>query len=188
MIKIFFPANYKFEVKMKFLKSTLTIILVLVCLFMCGCKDKNLIQPTMERDNYNTGGNLTFVYDEISHLAIFGGEGEVVQFYQEDIAKGWKEKGNRIGFQIFVPKGVKDYKSGCAYWNGEKLNPDDYITLQEGQNLVASFQPLVDKNKDKYDLKIVWEDGKNEQMYNIVIASGTFFMNEVDLNGSLEEN
>ncbi len=166
---------------MKFYKSTFIILLLLLSLSMCACKDKNLNQPFLERDKYNTGGNLSFVYDKISHVATFGGQGEVIQFYDEDIAKGWNEKGNRIGFQLLVPKEVKDYKSGSANLNGEKLSPDDYIDIQEGQNLVATFRPIVYNNQERYTLKITWEDGKNEQIYNIVIDSGTFFMEEQNI-------
>lgn len=161
---------------MKLLKYSFVTMLVMVCLLLSACNDKNMLQPSLERDNYNTGGNLTFVYDEVSHVATFGGEGEVIQYYDEDIAKGWKEKGNRIGFQIPLPKGSVDYKSGSAYFDGNKLLLDDVVKLHEGQNLIATFQPIVSKDKENYTLKITWEDGKNEQIYHIIIAPGTFFM------------
>ncbi len=172
---------------MKFLKYSFLLALVIVCFSLCGCQDKNLIQPNIERDNYNTGGNLTFVYDEISHVATFGGEGEVVQFYEEDIAKGWDEKGNRIGFQIAMPKGDIEYKTGSAYFEDKKLNLNDIVKLQEGQNMIAIFQPIIKKDKEKYTLKITWEDGKNEQIYHIVIASGTYFMEQTFDDSKLEK-
>lgn len=161
---------------MKFLKSFVIILLLVVSLSFCGCKDKNLSQPILERDIYNTGGNLSFYYDEVAHVATFGGEGEVIQYYNEDIVKGWVKEGNRIGFQVPVPKEVRDYKSGSAVLDGEKLLSNDYISIQEGQNLIAIFQPIVKKDKINYTLKITWEDGKNEQLYFIVIAPGTIFM------------
>ncbi len=161
---------------MKLKKSCITIFIIMICLFSFGCKDNNLSQPSLERDRYNTGGNLTFVYDEVAHVASVGGEGEVIQFYDKDLVKGWDEEGNRIGFSLLVPKEVKDYKSGKANLNGEKLLADDYISLNEGQNLIATFQPIVKNGKEDITLKITWEDGKNEQIYKIIIAKGTLFM------------
>ncbi len=164
---------------MKLRRFSLCVLLVMVTIFFVGCKDKNLPQPSLERDRYNTGGNLTFEYDEISHLATFGGEGEVVQFYNEDITKGWTEKGCRIGVQILVPKEAKDYKSGSAALGNNKLTANDYLN-EIGENKVAVFYPIVDEEHKDITLKITWQDGKIEQTYHIHIKAGTIFMKEED--------
>ena len=70
---------------MKIIKNILIVFLLFSCIFFVGCKDKNLTQMPIMQDIYKTGGNLTFNYDEISHVATFGGEGEVIQYYQKDI-------------------------------------------------------------------------------------------------------
>ena len=166
---------------MKYFRKILIFSLLLICFTFTGCGNKSIIQPDLERDNYNTGGNLTFSYDKLSHVATFGGDGEVLQYYNQSVAKGWKEKGNRIGFQIAVPKEVKDFKSGKAVLNGEKLSPNEYITLQEGQNYVAIFQPIIKKDRLNMTLKITWEEGKDEQYYKIIVSPNTIFMEEEDL-------
>ena len=72
---------------MKFLKMSAVVLILLASLMLSGCNNKSIAQPILERDNYNTGGNITFVYDEIAHVATFGGKDEVLQYYEEDIAK-----------------------------------------------------------------------------------------------------
>lgn len=161
---------------MKFLKMSAVVLILLASLMLGGCNNKSIAQPILERDNYNTGGNITFVYDEVAHVATFGGKDEVLQYYEEDIAKGWTESGNRIGIKLSLPQNLKDYKSGKATFDGQKLMPDDYISLQEGQNLVAVFQPIIKNEKENYTLKITWQDGFEEQIYHIIIAKGTIFM------------
>ena len=160
------------------MKSKLVLILLFLPIFLLGgCHEKTFNYQNLQRDIYNTGGNLTFVYEEVSHTAIFGGEGEVVQYYTADIAKGWTEEGCRVGIQILVPNGVKDFKSGTAILGEEKLDAEEfYIETTEGNINYALFQPLVDQEKSQIELKITWQEGFKQQTYKIVIKEGTTFM------------
>ena len=128
---------------MKLIKNGIILFLCVFTIFLGGCGNKKVSQPKIERDFYSTGGNLTFSYDELSHTSFFGGKDEVIQYYQPDIAKGWDEEGCRIGFQIAVPSGVKDYRSGKASLNDKDLLAKDYIDMTIDQNPVAVFQPIV---------------------------------------------
>lgn len=168
------------EVKMKSLKYCLLLTLCIISLMLCGCKDKSLPQPMIERDIYNTGGSLTFVYDRDSHTATFGGDGEVIQYYKQDITKGWNKEGNRIGLQILLPK-VNEYRSGQAKLDGKKLLPNEYVVSNDGKSQVAQFYLLVEEGRDVYNLEVTWEDGKDLQYYIIRIKDGTLFMKEEDL-------
>lgn len=141
---------------------------------LVGCGETSFSYNRIERDAYNTGGNVTFEYDEYSHTAYFGGEGEVIEWYEADIAKGWEEEGNRVGIKIFVPSGVDDYKSATAVLGDEKLEYDDFILGEE--NKYALFQPIVSEQNSILTLKIKWQDSAAEQTYNIVIRNGTIFM------------
>ena len=153
------------------------ILLIIPILFFASCQEKSFEYQTLQRDNYNTGGNISFDYDEISHTATFGGEGEVVQFYAADIAKGWTEEGCRVGVKIIVPKGVEDFKSGNAVVGEEKLDADEFfVETEEGIINYAVFQPKVSQEKSKVELIITWQEGFKEQIYNIVIKEGTTFM------------
>ena len=111
------------------MKNLIVLMLVLIFPMICfsGCNEKRFDYQLLQRDSYNTGGNLSFVYDSQSHTAHFGGEDEFVQFYDEDIAKGWTEKGCRIGVMLTIPKGLNDFKSGYALIGKEKYNSDDFI-------------------------------------------------------------
>lgn len=163
---------------MKYLKFTLISFLIFICIFMIGCDKKSFLQSPLTRDNYNTGGNLTFLYDELSHVAYFGGEGEVVQFYQEDIAKGWREKGCRVGVSLLVPNQLNGCKSATAKINGEEINSNDFIVEVDEQTTIAQFQPIVSQQTQIIEIKITWEENTQSQTYKIIIKDGTIFMDE----------
>ena len=166
------------------MKSKLWILIwVIPMLILGGCNNKTFDYSIMQRDNYNTGGNLTFVYDKLTYTAFFGGEGETVQYYSKDIAKGWHEDGCRIGVKLLIPKGIKDYKPATAVVGKEKLNAEDFLVeTGDGQPQYAVFQPIVSKENSHVELKITWQDGYDEQTYLIVIKDETIFMTNNDLN------
>ena len=160
---------------MKRTKILLFLLIIPVC-FLCACNNKSFEYQVLERDIYNTGGNLTFVYDDATHTAIFGGEGETVQFYTQDIAKGWAEEGCRIGIRILAPNGLKEYKSASATLDDEELTSKDFFIETNGNVQFAVFQPIVSKEKSQVDLKITWQEGYEKQIYHIIIKEGTIFM------------
>lgn len=157
-------------------KKFALILLAIPLLLMGGCNEKTFDYSALERDNYNTGGNLTFVYDQITRTATFGGEGETVQFYSQDIAKGWEEEGCRVGVQLLIPKEVKDYKSATAVLDEDKLTAEDFVVQIGDEPQYALFQPIVSQEKSQVELKITWQEGYKEQTYLIVISDGTNFM------------
>lgn len=158
-------------------KYILISIFAFLIFTMTGCGQQNLSYSPLYRDTYNTGGDLTFVYDENTHTASFGGEGEAIQFYNEDIAKGWKTAGNRVGVKLYVPKDAKNYQSASATIGDEKFEGGSFLkTINEEGSSVAEFYPIVNENDKLITLKISWEDDTNEQIYNIVVKEGTYFM------------
>ena len=80
--------------------AMLSLILIFI-IFASACA-REYSYGMIERDNSLTGGDLSFIYDENTHTAIFGGEGEIIAFYEEDRLAGLP-KGNRIGFKIYAP-------------------------------------------------------------------------------------
>lgn len=151
------------------------VLMFLICLILTGCQSKNLPYSTISQDNYNTGGELTFVYDEITHTAHFGGEGEVVQYYKANIAKGWTEEGCRVGIIINLPANIDDFSSGKTKIGDKEVSADEYI-IQENDNIYAIFQPVVSEENRVITLEITWQDGIALQTYTIVIENGTLFM------------
>ncbi|MBP3344711.1 MAG: hypothetical protein J6K97_00715 [Clostridia bacterium] len=155
-------------------KKFIAIFMLVCCLFCVGCKEKGFDYSAAERDVYNTGGTLSFEYDKDTKSAIFGGEGEVVQYYQPDIAKGWNEEGCRVGIKILPPKGLKDYKAARATLDGEELEYKDFLLGDEIK--YAVFQPIVSEEKRQIELIIKWTEKTKEHKYNIIIREGTTFL------------
>ncbi len=149
---------------------------IALCLSLTGCQDKNLPYSSVTRDQYNTGGTLSFEYDPISHVAYFGGEGEIVQYYEQDIAKGWTVAGCRVGVMIAIPQNIKDIDSGKAIVDSQTLTADKFIQINEEMGDYALFQPLVNEDKKEIILEITWQEGIAPQTYKIIIKEGTLFM------------
>ncbi|MBQ8792837.1 MAG: hypothetical protein IJZ62_04455 [Clostridia bacterium] len=156
------------------MKKVLCLLLMLVALFSCGCGEKSFSCSQITQDAYKTGGSLTFEYDPSSHTAYFGEAGESIEYYEADIAKGWTQEGNRIGFKLFMPQDVDDYMSASAIINDTQLEYDDFIFGDEIK--YAQFQPLVSEENNIIDLKITWQSGSKEQEYKIIIKNGTHFV------------
>lgn len=163
---------------MKYIGLLLTIFMVLPMLFLIGCGDKSLEYSLIQRDDQNIGGNLTFDYDSVTHVATFGGEGETVEYYNEDIARGFNKAGNRVGIKLSAPSSIKDYNTGSALVGEEKIVGGIFYRQVNNEKVSeAVFYPLVDENNRKIELKITWEDGTAEQTYIILIRKGTKFAN-----------
>lgn len=161
---------------MKNFRKLLIVFLTITTCLMFGCDKKVFTQSSLTRDIYNTGGNLTYFYDEQSKVAYFGEEGEVVQYYEEDIAKGWNTSGCRIGFALTLPKELKDYKSASAKINNKELNSADFIVKVNEDLVIAQFQPLVSENNRILNVKISWTEDSTPQQYKVIIKEGTLFM------------
>ena len=128
------------------------------------------------RDDYNTGGNISFDYDEESHTAYFGGKDEVLQYYKKDIAKGWYEDGFRVGVKLYAPKKLDNYQSATAKIGNETYEGGSFYKQVNGENsLVAEFYPIVSEKNKTIELKIVWQEGIKEQIYKIIVRDGTIF-------------
>lgn len=155
----------------------LLIFALLPFLLLSGCGDKNVEYANVYRDKYSTGGDITFSYDKITHTAYFGGENEVVQFYDANIAKGWDEAGNRVGVKLVSPCKITNPLSAKAQI-GDKVyeNGSFYSYINGKVTDEVEFFPLVSEEKREVILKIVWQDGVTEQTYKIIVKEGSVFM------------
>lgn len=158
------------------MKKFLLCFLIAGSLILSGCGQKEFSYGVLQRDAYNTGGGISFEYDPLSHTAYFGGEGEILEWYEEDVAKGWNEAGNRVGIKIIPPKGLDDYKSASATLDDEKLEYEDFYVGEE--NSYTLFQPLIKKEGQILTLKIKWQESAAEQVYTIIIKKGTILLQE----------
>ncbi len=161
---------------MRYVRLFETIFLILLTLFFVGCKDKSIDYSSIQRDDQNIGGKLSFNYDSATHVATFGGLGETVEYYDEDIARGFNKAGNRVGIKLIAPSSVKDFSSGSATIGDEKIIGGKFFRqINNEKSREAVFYPLVDENNRKIELKIIWEDGLEEQTYIILIRQETNF-------------
>ena len=126
---------------------------------ICGCPaPKQTIK--LDRDNYLTGGALTFYYDELSSTAFFGEENEVIQFYEEDISKGFDKEGNRVGIKIVPEKHIDDLGSVTIKISKEEISGTD-ASVKINDNLVY-FQifPIVKEAGQTIPVDIEYKNQK----------------------------
>ena len=161
---------------MKYLKLP---ALALICLFLLTACQQNLPYSSVTRDDEMTGGSLSFSYNEEAHIAEFGGEGEIVQFYSADIAKGWEEEGCRVGIAFSAPSEVKDFEGSSIWVDGEKIAGGEFYQTVNGQKVGrVVLTPLVSEEKREIQIKVEWNDNSPAQTYKIRIKDGTQFMNK----------
>lgn len=157
-------------------KLSFILVIFLFACVLVGCGDKTVDYAEIYRDDFKTGGDITFEYDKLNHIAYFGGENEVIQYYKEDIAKGWNKEGYRIGIKLYPPMKLTNYQSANAKLGKEEYSNGSFYKKINEQNFVAEFYPIIDENTKEVELKIVWQDGISEQNYKIVIKEGTKYI------------
>lgn len=164
----------------RYLIFLLTIVSILT---LEGCGDKTLPQNDATRDDYNIGGDLTFYYDDVTQTAVFGKEGETIEFYSQDLTRGWKNEGNRVGLKIIAPVEVNDFESGWAKVGDEKIDNGGFFQIVNGQKTrQANFYPIVKEDDNSTDIEICWQEGSKTQIYHVKVVENTKFSNGEDNN------
>lgn len=160
----------------KYFYFVIVIFIVITPYILVGCGDKKLPQNDVFRDDQNIGGNISFYYDRQLKTAVFGGEGEIVPFYNKDIVYGWEKEGNRIGIKIIAPKEIDEFESGWAQVGNKKIINGEFYQIVNGQKSnVAIFYPLVDENNLNVSIEICWQEGFKTQIYHVKIDENTIF-------------
>ena len=159
------------------MKTKLLPILTLalcLCVLLSGC-GKTLSYGKLERDSALTGGKLSFVYDENTHTATFGGKGEVVIYYPAE-PELEKSAGNRIGVKIYAPSEVTDYSKAKLNFEGSEYVGGSFMTMvyDQVQNYFV-LTPIVSENHRELKVYVTWLQDSEQQTYTIKIADGTKF-------------
>lgn len=158
------------------MKKLFLVIVFLSFPLLCSCQ-QNLPYGNVERDYLQIGGNLSFSYDAFNHTATFGGEGEVVQFYQINQAKGWREEGCRIGIRISPPSSVENYEGISVFVDGKENPPFlQFIYLNGEKTGEIELFPLITSQNQQIEIKVDWQSNVNSQTYIIRLADGTVLM------------
>lgn len=159
---------------MKVTQTALFSLVLAAVLTASGCGGQ-LSYGRVERDSAMTGGSLTFVYDEQTHTATFGGEGEVVAYYPADEALG-RAAGNRVGVKIYAPSEISDYSKAKLEFEGAQFTAGSFMSkvYDKTQNYFV-LTPLVSENVTEFKFSVTWTQDSAAQQYIIKIADGTKF-------------
>lgn len=142
-------------------------------MFIGGC-GQSLPQMSIERDNYLTGGNLTFVYDEASRTAFFGGENEVIQYYDIDISKGFLKEGNRVGLKLIPNEEINDIGSLTFKFGKEEIKGEDAVTKINDKTAFFQLFPIIKNAGEKIEISIEYKGQKCK--YFVEVNSKTILM------------
>ena len=164
----------------KVLKGSLALGLSILSMTLaaCGCSKDTVAYANVTRTPDNTGGSeITFSYDEDTHTAWFGGEGETIAYYPENAGIG-RSAGCRVGITITAPEEI-------TYYDGFKLTIyEDQVyegldtfgkpNAFDGDNYMYIY-PLVSDTQKEVSIKIKWNNDTAEQTYMIKVVDGTNF-------------
>ena len=168
--------NFK-RLKLKTKTFFILSIIFFAMFTLVGCNNKVLPNAIISRDDYLIGGNISFVYNKENGNIFLGGEDEVIQFYQSDLAKGWESDGCRVGLKIISPCKVEDVNNIKIKLDGEILRDDGLFSIVNDEKIAQiNLYPLVSNEKKDLSLEIKWTSTSKTQCYNIIIKDGTRFM------------
>ena len=135
---------------------------------------------TIERDDYSTGGNLSFYYDENARTAFLGEENEVVQFYEQDVTKGFVKEGCRVGVKLTPAKEIKDIGSLTFRVGKEEIQGEKVAVKIDDKLAYFQIFPIIEKAGQKIDIKIEYKGKK--QTYFIKINENVILMEKNERN------
>lgn len=146
--------------------------LMIFCLFGCG---KDVESAKISRDDERVGGSLSLVYDKKERLISVGGEGEVLQYSDGNIEKGYAE-GNRVGLKVTCPDVDLNLENSKLMMNGRTYSVGDFYQTVDGQKQrFFNIYPAFSQDDKEVFFSIVWDKGIEEQKYKMKIVDGTIF-------------
>ena len=156
------------------MKKVLLIFLILLSIVSTACGTKIYSSATITRDEANTGGDISFVYDERNRNIYFGGEGEYLQYYSADEVKGLDE-GYRVGIKVIAPSEVKNLEDAVLEINGNKYNDFFEKIESQPQNYFYIYPTFNEKTKE-VNFKIKWTQMSKPQKYKVILNEKTKFL------------
>lgn len=156
------------------MKKVLLIFLILLSIVSTGCGTKIYSSATITRDEANTGGDLSFIYDEHTKNIYFGGEGEYLQYYSADEVKGLDE-GYRVGIKVIAPSEVKNLEDAVLEINGNKYN-DFFEKIESQPQNYFYIYPTFNENTKEVNFKITWNQSSKTQKYKVILNEKTNFL------------
>ena len=156
------------------MKKVLLIFLILLSIVSTACGTKIYSSATITRDEANTGGDISFIYDEHTKNIYFGGEGEYLQCYSADEVKGL-DAGYRVGIKVIAPSEVKNLEDAVLEINGNKYNDFFEKIESQPQNYFYIYPTFNEKTKE-INFKITWTQMSKPQKYKVILNEKTKFL------------
>ncbi len=156
------------------MKKVLLIFLILLSIVSTACGTKIYSSATITRDEANTGGDISFIYDEHTKNIYFGGEGEYLQYYSADEVKGL-DAGYRVGIKVIAPGEVKNLDDTVLEMNGNKYNDIFEKIENQPQNYFYIYPTFNEKTKE-INFKITWTQMSKPQKYKVILNEKTKFL------------
>ena len=156
------------------MKKVLLIFLILLSIVSTACGTKIYSSATITRDEANTGGDISFIYDEHTKNIYFGGEGEYIQFYSANEVSGL-DAGYRVGIKVIAPSEVKNLDDTVLEVNGTSYT--DFLEKIEGQEQNYFYiYPTFSEDSRETNFKITWNKNAKPQSYKIILNEKTNFL------------
>lgn len=150
-------------------------VIFISSLLLYSCKNSEIDYGNMEQDNL-FNGNLSFYYDNLTHVGIFGSENEIIQFYQKDEINGLLNSGYRVGITITAPKSINDIESGYAIINNKEIKSNQYLIFANNVPIgQAKFYIEFDSDKKDAKIEIKWNENTQVQTYYVKLNDNVIF-------------
>ena len=156
------------------IKILIIIFLFLPTLITSGCQGYQ-DYAIIEQDQKMTGGNLTYDYNQDSHIVTIGGEGETILYYYKNELKGWTEDGCRVGLKFIPPKNLDSFDAIEISINGKKQQLN-FIYVNNENTGIFEIYPLIKNTQEILEINVLWNNNSNQQTYKLKIATGTQLM------------
>ena len=156
------------------MKKVLLIFLILLSIVSTACGTKIYSSATITRDEANTGGDISFIYDEHTKNIYFGGEGEYLQYYSADEVKGL-DAGYRVGIKVTAPGEVKNLDDTVLEMNGNKYN-DIFEKIENQPQNYFYIYPTFSEETKEINFKITWTQMSKPQKYKVILNEKTKFL------------
>ena len=156
------------------MNKVLLIFLILLSIVSTACGTKIYSSATITRDEANTGGDISFIYDEHTKNIYFGGEGEYLQYYSADEVKGL-DAGYRVGIKVTAPGEVKNLDDTVLEMNGNKYN-DIFEKIENQPQNYFYIYPTFSEETKEINFKITWTQMSKPQKYKVILNEKTKFL------------
>lgn len=147
------------------MKKLAVIAFVLTfALQLSGC-GSTLDAAQVSLDKALLGEDIVFEYNKEAKLIKISGE---IEYYEQDILKGWDKAGNRIGLTFVAPSGVNELESGSLEYLDQNIGGGEFYTQVNGSKVARfTIYPLIEENTSEFEIKLTWQEGAKVQVYKV---------------------